>query len=154
MESGPRRNTRRGLAIDATEVRQFQSRADRRKNHWLSRPALKTRRWRDYVAIGAAGSASATGGGRDRPCWTAEVPVGTVLRLGSGEWSHCRNLSPNTPVDVVVARVHLDRLHVRSDEVWVTGHAPECAWESSDCMVPCIELLVRVTAIVRQVAAR
>ncbi|MGW4464042.1 hypothetical protein [Micromonospora sp. NPDC004704] len=86
------------------------------------------------------------------PAGLPEVPVGTVLRLGAGEWPHCRDLPPSAPVDVVVARVHLDRLHVRSDEVWVTGHAPECAWESSDCTTPCIELLVHVAAIVRQVA--
>ncbi|RKR92228.1 hypothetical protein BDK92_6664 [Micromonospora pisi] len=85
------------------------------------------------------------------PTGLPHVPVGTVLRLMPGEWSHCRGFLPGAVVNVVVSRVHLDRVHVRSDEVWVTGHAPECEWESSDCRVPCLELLVRLAAITRQV---
>lgn len=79
-----------------------------------------------------------------------EVPVGTVLRLSPGEWyAKPGQLPVFARADITVTRVHpkVDDLGA----VWVTGHAIECAWESSECTVPCMELLVRVSAIVRQV---
>ncbi|PZG17159.1 hypothetical protein C1I95_16050 [Micromonospora craterilacus] len=75
-----------------------------------------------------------------------EVAAGTVLRLEPGDWSYGRDLTPGTPVAVVVASVR--DLPNRGDEwVWVLGHRPECGYPHVDRHPPCMEVRVAVAAL-------
>lgn len=74
------------------------------------------------------------------------IPPGTVLRLGPGEWCGEDRVPVWRRTDIRVVRVQADSPR----QAWVTGHAIECAYESSDCTVPCMTLLVQARAILRQ----
>ncbi|MEU8158059.1 hypothetical protein AB0B94_30770 [Micromonospora sp. NPDC048986] len=75
------------------------------------------------------------------------LPPGTVLRLAPGEWCGEDRVPVWDRAYICVERVHADS----PEQAWVTGHAIECAYKSSDCTIPCMVLLVRVAAILRQV---
>ncbi|MGW4462436.1 hypothetical protein [Micromonospora sp. NPDC004704] len=85
---------------------------------------------------------------------TFDPPPGTPVRLLPGEWSHCAGRDPGETVDLHVLRVHIDRAHSNDQEVWVTGHLPECSWQSAERHPPCVELLARVEALLREARTR
>ena len=86
---------------------------------------------------------------RDLP----HIPPGTLLVLDSEDWYHPDETTHGNrrDVTVIVAKVHTDSATAVS--VWVTGHAPECTWPSSEYHPPCIELRVRCEALRRHATA-
>lgn len=79
------------------------------------------------------------------------IPPGTVLQLAPGEWcDEATRLPVWRRTDILVEHVQRDTADDRN--VWVTGHAIECGYDTSDCTVPCMTLLVRVAAILRQIS--
>jgi hypothetical protein len=85
---------------------------------------------------------------------TFDPSPGTPIRLLPGQWSHCTGRHPGETVDLHVAKVHIDRAHPNHEEVWVTGHLPECSWQSTERHPPCVEILVRADALLQQASAR
>ena len=75
------------------------------------------------------------------------IPAGTVLRLAADEWRDGPQTPTPLPADdrtIVVARVYS---HAVGGVVWMTGHLPGCAL--TDCLDPCVEGQVTVTALRR-----
>ncbi|GAB2955588.1 hypothetical protein GCM10027280_50090 [Micromonospora polyrhachis] len=83
----------------------------------------------------------------DLPC----IPPGTLLRLDSEDWYHPdeANCDVDRTVALIVAKVHTDSTSATSVSVWITGHAPECTWPTSEYHPPCIQLRVRCEALRR-----
>jgi len=80
-----------------------------------------------------------------------DLRYGTLLNLKSGEWSHCHKLPDSAYCDLKLVKVHpgITREEDGHTWVWVAGHGIECSWDSSDCVRPCIELMVRLDALQR-----
>jgi hypothetical protein len=70
------------------------------------------------------------------------IPPGTLLTLDSEDWYHPDEATFEVARDVllIVAKVHTDS--ATDISVWITGHAPECTWPTSEYHPPCIELRV------------
>ena len=85
---------------------------------------------------------------------TFDPTPGTPIRLGAGEWSHCAGRDPGETVHLLAVRVHIDRAHPNDQEVWVSGHLPQCPWPPAERHPPCVELLARVDALVLQARTR
>lgn len=80
------------------------------------------------------------------------IPPGTVLRLHAGEWRDCTNTPRTLPGDdrtIVVSRVYHQPV---GGMVWTIGHLPGCAL--TDCLDPCVEGQVAVTALQRHTGGR
>ena len=75
------------------------------------------------------------------------LPEGTPLHLRSGEWYHLHTTPPGAYVDLVVVKVHADR--VRDGRVWVSGHDLTCSYPSVDPHPPCQEYEVSIAALRR-----
>jgi hypothetical protein len=81
------------------------------------------------------------------------VPAGTILRLAAQEWSFSVAVPPGYPLAVVVVRIRYELADQHPDALWVIGHRPECAYPSVEQHQPCLELLVKVAALIRAVSA-
>ncbi|MGX7669300.1 hypothetical protein [Plantactinospora sp. DSM 117369] len=84
-----------------------------------------------------------------------DPPVGTLLRLAPGEWSHCATARLGTYLEMTLSRIHRNAIH--EDEagiwVWLVGHEhPACTWAHVDPHPPCLQVMVRVDALTRQQA--
>ncbi|WP_422772249.1 hypothetical protein ACN28C_04070 [Plantactinospora sp. WMMC1484] len=75
------------------------------------------------------------------------LPVGTLLRLGSGEWSHCATLG--TYLEMTLAGIHRNAVHEDETGLWVwqVGHEhPACQWDHIDPHPPRLQVMARVDA--------
>ncbi|WP_159079269.1 hypothetical protein [Plantactinospora sp. BC1] len=80
-----------------------------------------------------------------------ELPVGTLLRLGPGEWSHCATVPLGTYLEMTLSRIHRNAVRTAPAGlwVWVVGHKhPACTWADVDPHPPCLQVIVRVDALV------
>lgn len=82
-----------------------------------------------------------------RPHNLPDITPGTLLRLDREDWYHPDEATHDVDQDValIVAKVHTDS--ATDVSVWVTGHAPECSWPSSEYHPPCIQLRVLCAAL-------
>lgn len=82
-----------------------------------------------------------------------DIPPDTLLTLNSDDWYHPDEATHDVDrtVALVVAKVHTDS--ATDVSVWITGHAPECTWPTSEYHPPCIQLRVRCDAL-RQAVTR
>ncbi|MGW0434081.1 hypothetical protein ACWDV4_16270 [Micromonospora sp. NPDC003197] len=82
-----------------------------------------------------------------------DIPPGTLLRLDTEDWYHPDEATFEVDRDIalIVAKVHTDTASATSVSVWVTGHAPECTWPTSEYHPPCIQVRVLREALRRLV---
>ncbi|GIG85135.1 hypothetical protein [Plantactinospora endophytica] len=84
------------------------------------------------------------------PVEIPELPVGTLLRLHPGEWSHCAIVPLGMYLEMTLSRIHRNTVHADRAAlwVWVVGHEhPACTWAHVDSHPPCLHLLVRIDVL-------